>query len=60
MSDHWIKCRVCKQNFTIPSWYDYVFKISNDRGGYHYFCSWHCLRAWEKTHDNKKRYNTIK
>lgn len=53
MDDGWNKmeknCERCGKEFVMPCG-DWAYKKYKGRG-YMYFCSWSCVRAWEKEHD---------
>ena len=46
------KCYICGKAFEAKK--DYVFKYGNEGHKMKYFCSWHCMRAHEKTIKRKK------
>lgn len=45
---HKRKCAQCGKNF--ESRMEYAYKVERRKGKklYYYFCSWHCLRQYEK------------
>ena len=49
------KCSVCGRIFFYTSADDWAYKrMDNRHGKMKYFCSWTCLRIWEKKHENHK------
>ena len=54
-------CASCEKKFFVNYLDDYAYvKYSGVRDAYGkgikvWFCSWHCLRAWDKTHEKKKK-----
>lgn len=54
------ECYSCKKQFHIPS-SDWVYKRTVGRNKNVYFCSWGCLRKYEKIQARKypSRYNRI-
>ncbi len=56
MPNYWVKCYRCGKTFAIGSYFDYVYKIKNyDTGGHKYFCSYSCLRAFEKQQEHERK-----
>lgn len=45
-------CHRCGKEFEMPCG-DWAYKQYKGRG-IRYFCSWKCMRAWEKEHDHSK------
>lgn len=46
------KCKQCGKKF--EAGVDYAYKHKKDsKKEYWYFCSWHCLREYTKTHEKK-------
>ena len=40
------KCKQCGKKFEGTK--DYAYKIGHEKKGYKWFCSWHCLRDYQK------------
>ena len=48
------KCKRCKKMFFMPLASDWTYKKYRPSGnGLYYFCSWKCLRDYEKDHETK-------
>ena len=46
------RCPICQKEFDTLSCDQWVYKRKKyGGGGYRYYCSWHCMRADEKKHD---------
>ena len=41
-------CPVCKKEFYVLDVGIWAYKKKNKKGHNRYFCSWTCMRAWEK------------
>lgn len=41
-------CPVCKKDFYLLDVGIWAYKKRNPKGHNRYFCSWSCMRAWEK------------
>ena len=48
------KCHVCGKMFECTK--DYVYKILRKGGAYTWFCSYKCMRAFEKEKENGKHW----
>ncbi len=55
MISEMLKCKQCKGKFYVPCKDNWAYKFR--RKGDMYFCSWSCLRAYEREHGEKKKYN---
>lgn len=51
------KCKQCGKHFECRSEYAYKLSKRNSTKGFHYFCSYKCLRAYEEEHSKKKKPN---
>lgn len=43
-------CKQCKKLFYIWNVNMWVYKIEHKHSNFDYFCSWRCLRSYEKKH----------
>ena len=41
-------CAQCRKKF--ESRPEYAYKAERRKDRYYYFCSWRCLRQWQRTH----------
>ena len=48
------KCFQCGEKKTVSDLSQYVYKRNN-----HFFCSWHCLRAYDKEHPRKYKRHRV-
>lgn len=48
------KCRQCGKRFEIPAAEMWVYKRPAKGEKYAYFCSWSCLRAWDRAAEEKR------
>ena len=54
------KCPQCKKRFNMYTIYHAYYRKMDDKGGLiKYFCSWHCLREYDKLHPNKREQKLI-
>ena len=52
------KCPVCGKEYLVPdvaSWAYVMWAMKKTGGVKVYFCSWGCLRKWEKEHQPKRK-----
>lgn len=52
------KCYICKKKFS--TWYateGWAYQCSTGKNK-HSFCSYNCMRAWERQRDAKRKYRT--
>lgn len=58
MSKYWTmggvtkSCPICGKTFYIPCLNEWAYRRYAKTGDLH-FCSWHCLREYEKDHERK-------
>ena len=54
-------CETCKKRFFVTSLDDYAYtrysgvRDAHGKGLKVWFCSWHCLRQWDKSHDDGRK-----
>lgn len=55
----WYKCAICKKKFNTYAAYEGWAYMTLDNGkGYKWFCSYGCMREWEKKKDSARKYRT--
>lgn len=47
------KCKTCGKKFEGGSQYAYKIEIRGSK--YIWFCSWHCIREYRKTHKERRK-----
>ena len=46
------KCKTCGKRFEAGK--EYVYKIGHDKKRYKWFCSYHCMREFQKGEDKRE------
>ena len=49
------KCKQCMKEFECRREYAYKIPFSKNDGRYYWFCSYKCIRAYERDHDKRKK-----
>lgn len=49
------RCKTCEKDFYVPNSEDWVYR----RGSF-WFCSWSCLRKYEKAHEKPKKEKPVR
>lgn len=55
-----VKCKTCGKEIWTPRLTQWGYKKKTYSNMYHYFCSYHCLREYEKEQAPKRNYKTTR